>query len=1419
MIIKSACSVLLAAATFGALPALAATAGSCLSAARSVNFSATSPENPGTNKVFLTWAYDEDTKTYDTTNDLRVCYFKATLSRGQAYTVWMEGPDVDADMIEFVDIQPVPATSDDQMEPVAMFSEVSGRWGTKQVLAKDEWYIDEEDPEMSDPTSWSYYFYIAGPASASNTTFCFAKGLAIPVGIEENPFEIDASTYEEDTAFNASQKKAEFQVPHLFVTNEFSFVFQADFLGGYRYLFAPVGGSAADPYDMSFEDGKMTPYGEWTTAGNAAYTFDPTSDGEQLFSVYQLETNNPVAKLNLRFKMLPHRSLGDHNPATLPVPGSVAIAPRRINSTNNEFYDDIIDGPLYGFNVVKGQRYLVETTGATTNLLLRIYDADGELLYENTECGDGSGNVRRGFTAKANGLYYAGVAVNLRDDDVDDPGQATAVLHVLSGESVEGTPDAWDDADDETAGATLLTVFPYGQDAYEGSGVPVEPYEVDKDGSAGYHELGRTDWSDVFAINARKGLRYRLRVRAAEDPFTDLKASVFTLNGTKEVAVTAGGSINDYDLSGEEPLTFLATKNGLHYIRLTVSEGYGVSYPKYKVHAAVYDPEVMGGEYLGQLKVVMHGTDKATWTLNSESVKYTSGETIVLPEGKYRVKFSSVSGYTTPTTLEGVDVDHDESAFCEVWYNDKNDPKDDYPSGKGLVDGKSVTYAATSWSVSTKETFQSRTLWTKDVADCFAIAGKDGAYYDFDLVQDGAEDAVFSITNAESGVICKGVTSVEKLTLPALKSKYYLIVSHKDAKKPLDTSYVLGGFYANVGAIKFSKTAVKVKDTATSVTLTVNRTAKDGSVRVKYETVDDEAIAGTNYVAQTGYLEWANGDNKAKTITIKLIPKLIAAYNGGDKDFEVRLTDAAREDDYKASILADTATVTIQESSKETVTVESVYAKKAPKLATTKTEEGALRGGTFYGVIRAAKGSLENGFPELAAVTLTVSAKGGLLDTSKDTLSAKVALAGKTYTFKTASKEEAWDDPLANPKTKTLSLVSKVAGVSYTNTLALTVADGLTTDESAWLDALATAKLTMNVPDADNKGVQEDIVYAGDLYRQNAKIQAYLNVVTNFTGYYTVALANTNRSAAVAPAGHGYLTLTVDNKGTAKVAGLLADNTKLSFSVTASAVREDGKGGYEMRVPLYAAKSPYCFGGEICLRHVKIEEAKPDGKLVNPDGKDFDVLVSPASADGLVWNNDNAKLTYDGTDGWALALQPVGGWYDTVFNLQNYYKDYAFCVSTADILKNGFPKEALASGYKYVTDEDAKWQANGYPVDLQGDALAVDKKTIVKDGKLTDLVNSVNPFNVQLKLARATGIVTGSFSLWSENESGTAQKEITGLKHYGILLLQRGESDVLGDENLTAGFFNQTVKVPDGTRTRNWTMSKPFNIVEKGIDE
>ncbi len=728
---------------------------------------------------------------------------------------------------------------------------------------------------------------------------------------------------------------------------------------------------------------------------------------------------------------------------------------------------------------------------------------------------------------------------------------------------------------------------------------------------------------------------------------------------------------------------------------------------------------------------------------------------------------------------------------------------------------------AVAWTLKNVKTSFTRTFLSDNPEDNFKITGKDGYLYDISLVNALGGNAVFSITNADAGIVAMNVTEVRRISLPATKTPYYLTVSH-DNDKPLDGIgvYTLSGLYADVGQIAFAKTAVNVKENASYVEVAVNRMGKDGRVRVRYGTVADTAKPGVDYVAHSGVLEWANGDKSAKKIRVSLVPELVAVYDGvNSKRFAIQLEpmgeDELEEGEYPASLTSGKGecAVSITETSKAGTTVASTYAKKAAvKRATVKTENVPLETGSFYGVVSEDGSALTNYLPRLASVTFTASTA------ATPALSAKVAIGGKTYSF----SAKGWDDSDSADafipdddgeyRTRTLVQIQKSGKVAYTNTLAIAVREGTTTNGVDWCGARADIELTMNVPDAKGKGFQEEIVYRGVLYRNNAKIQDYLDVVTNFVGYYTVALASTVSVSDGLPAGNGYLTLTVDNKGGVKVAGMLADGaTKPSLSVKGCAVVKDADSanGYALLVPVHVAKtSSYCVGGTLRLHAVEDER--------NPNESGLSVVVDSTSP--FVWCTDLATATYDGEEGFALELAPCGGWYDKVANLQAYYLDYALSVGTANV--DEFPKEDLLTGYRYVTEA----QPDGFALELVGDKVSYDKKKIVKTGKQVDFEQSSNVCNVSVKLARATGLVTGGCSLWSVSADETKQKEVTGFKAYGALVLAREAASPLAEEILAAGFLTKKVKLTDvgvnGRKTtRTWAFSAPFNIMGTELDE
>lgn len=1305
-------------------------------------------------------------------------YFKATLSRSNSYTVWTLGGTTNEEVS--VTAWPKESTSETQFEPTADFSPVDEPGGNaRMIMYADDWYIDEDDPSESDPKSWVYFIEVEGEPG-QKVEVHFQKGVVIPPGRYDNPISLAASSTPTTKQFSEFAESGQTW-------------FKASLKAGVLYSIGTVGGTEEHPFLISLESGTEEESGDgdftiWndseyeTDPYNDGYFFTPNSSGYYYISVMDSSASDASVPFGVKFAQLAQRKISEHtitekidNPADF----SAIVTPGYKNNPATKKYDEIIDDCLLQMVAAgKGARYVVETEGAATNLMVCVYDKTGKMVAENFVKADNTFDARCVFQADSADAYYVGVCQRLSDEFIDVPAYLPVTLRVASVDAVSGSPDEWDAADDAPAGATGLSPLPSTKD--------VMPETVDVEGH-GWHQLGSTDWADIYMIGGRKGITYQLSVTVESDSdvHNALAAEVFYLSGTTERKVSTSGDLNPGGV-----LSFAASNNTTYYVRIRVKGGDGLDYPNYKVHATAYTTSSTAGE-LGILTVNTLGVPNGQWTLDKETVKYPGGASILVPSGEHTVKFVTVKGFSLPSAKTVSVAKGTVPTVVEAYYSDTFDPKDDTIAG------------AVSWSLKNTSTSMSRTLWKNDAEDNFKFTAKDGYYFDFALNRSAGSDAAFKIWNADGTVLAENETSVSQLIVPAKKTQWYITVYH-GGETPTDGSYVISGFFANVGAIKLAKTAVSVKENAASVAIAVNRTAKDGRVRVKYGTVAGTAQPGVDYVAQNGILEWANGDNKAKTITVKLIPDLVEQYDGGNKTFQVQLKpieeDELTASEYPAAIAAgfDVCTVTLTELSKPGVTADTTYATKYKTyktVAKASQEKVSLTTGTFYGVLHEDGISLTNGMPQLASVTFTASTA------TPAALSAKVQLGGKNYTFSGKGWDEEESDEVA--LVRTLELVQKVNNVAYTNTLRIAVNNaGNADDPGAWLESGASVELVMNVPDSNNKGVQEDIHYIGDLYRQNAKVQEYFTVVTNFSGYYTVGLVPEGVTLADGiPAGNGYMTLTVDNKGTVKVAGMLADGAiKPSLSATACMIKTDpaSANGYSMFVPVYMAKSPCLFGGLLRL-------------YANDKG---DIVVD--STQTLVWNNDNANLSYSGEEGYRIELKPVGGWYDLVVNLQTYYLSDLFKIGTIGV--DEAAQEMLATGFSFVNNAEP----NDTDVSLNGDAFSTAKKSLVKSGSVYDLSASSNPCNVQVKIARATGIVTGSFSFWSEDENGK-QKEISGLKHNGVLIPVRDDAAALDDEIRSIGFFTKALKVSDynettkRTTTRSWTFSAPFNVL--GIDQ
>jgi uncharacterized delta-60 repeat protein len=102
-----------------------------------------------------------------------------------------------------------------------------------------------------------------------------------------------------------------------------------------------------------------------------------------------------------------------------------------------------------------------------------------------------------------------------------------------------------------------------------------------------------------------------------------------------------------------------------------------------------------------------------------------------------------------------------------------------------------------------------------------------------------------------------------------------------------DGNYLLGGSFSNFGPASrnrlalilagpppavFANSRPLVLENAGSITLVVRRLGDpDGAVTIDWSTADDEALAGTDYVAASGTLSWVDGDATDKSIIVNLI--------------------------------------------------------------------------------------------------------------------------------------------------------------------------------------------------------------------------------------------------------------------------------------------------------------------------------------------------------------------------------------------------------------------------------------------------------------------------------------------------------------------------------------------------------------------
>lgn len=869
-----------------------------------------------------------------------VAYIKIQLVKGNDYTVWCTGGDT-ASLLSFY----IDTDWEDENAPWASFDYDSKGDGATQIG-----YMYAEAWDEDDPAKGTYYIQLAGEIGQKTTVYTTAGIKSFSVeGEEGNPRRI--------TVNETIQRESRKQV------SDGDFYYIMNLKAGCKYRFWAVG---ADEPVVIYPDGpgELTPAVDkqyevhfasqmpgYSISNGVGYVIFPTVTGDYTFNIAtrSIQSQN-FAILYQAFKQrLPEQHHQDWGAYTFKPEGkgetSLEIVPGRINTDDVYFYDPVIDEDLCRIALKKGERWVFETEGAAKDILMRVYDAGGQVLAENNTVGKGGKDVRAVVEAAYDGWYYVGVCDPKLE--YDDPGSREKVtLWARSVDCYTAEWDQWDPADDTYPGATII-------DAYPGAS---SNSVVNVGSSNGPHRLGGGDWQDWFCFAGRKFVNYRLKASFASENVTDLylAATVYKMvNGAYTVVATVGGltpSAVDPDLA---PLSFTADEDAMYYVdvRVAIKDGdkiknaIGLDYPDYNIHALAY----LDGYDFALVRVNTKGVE-STWCFEDlvtgrSSVRMLNGASIPLivdPSGKdakrnvFRIWFNDAAGYQTPSPVLRYDTkpwDGSNVVDIDGYYWDEVDPKDDsFGNGGYALINPVATPAKASRTLWAGKQFPGSEVVGTDAEDEFAFLAQPGRYYNFTLADttmmriggNAIGDAEFSVYQyPEVDKPYKSMTNLTQCLKATFDPGFYYLIKVRHASAPgseKDSCYEFLYSSANVGTVQFEPAKLTVTKDDGYAELKVTRTASEGAVAVKYVTVEGSAKPHEDYYPTSSeqILTWADGDASPKTIRVRLVPDMVTEW-ASNKVFGVAMTSLAEDtlgiNDYQAIIAGpSTAEITIATS-------------------------------------------------------------------------------------------------------------------------------------------------------------------------------------------------------------------------------------------------------------------------------------------------------------------------------------------------------------------------------------------------------------------------------------------------------------------------------------------------------------------------
>ena len=558
--------------------------------------------------------YDTDEGEY--IKDSGVAYYTMTLKRGNAYTVWIEGgnaADIDLDVGTHDTYY-----DDREDEPSAGFDvdEIDGGAIKVAYLYSDDWDTEED----GDPKSGKYQVTLTGTIGAT-TSLGFTTGIRTftRVGSSESPKALTMAT----SLRTYSGKLVDGE-----------YYFRASLKAGRKYRIRTTGGTSKAPLGIDVEGASddYDPGEDEDTARivndyNEALILVPSKSGKYTFIV----SGDTSQAFKFQYQMVSPRAASAHPSIPLVESNgySATFVPGRIANTHS-YYDSVIDEQLCRIYLNKGERWAFNTEGAETPIQMIAYNPSGTVLASNASFDGESADTRVVVTATASGVYYVGVCDPSLD--VDNPPTNGVPVKIIASNTAGSVPaDDFDPVDDVAATANMMT--PYPASTNDDSAVTCTSEKADAASLGaihGPHRFSAADLHDVFAFPCRKGYTYKLRAAYADENETSeltLTAKLFYLKSGKESEVDYTGTITPDPPGGStgDDLTFKATVNAVHYLRVWVSDGKGLDFPAYNLHAIVMN----GTNELGLVKCNLAG-GVGTWDYNEDTAAYPDGTVLAV---------------------------------------------------------------------------------------------------------------------------------------------------------------------------------------------------------------------------------------------------------------------------------------------------------------------------------------------------------------------------------------------------------------------------------------------------------------------------------------------------------------------------------------------------------------------------------------------------------------------------------------------------------------------------------------------------------------------------------------------------------------------------------------------------------------------